>query len=140
MLLTVEFEWDLEKEVQNIQKHQVNFVEAMESFMDPHGLQLVDIKHSARERRSYWVGRISTGRIITTRFTKRGSKIRSSARPNGESFGDSIMKQPNLSHLRIDPVSTRKMRTALSKKDRITITVNLNTGSLRCLQRPRNQA
>jgi len=45
------------------------------------------------------------------------------------------MTQPNLRHLKIDRVSTRKMRTALSKKDRITITVNLNTGSLRSLQR-----
>jgi len=37
---------------------------------------LVDIKHSAQEKRLYWVGRIFTGRVLTTRFTKRGNKIR----------------------------------------------------------------
>lgn len=76
MLHAVEFEWDLEKEIQNIRKHRVSFMEAVESFTDPYGFQLVDIKHSAQEKRLYWVGRISTGRVLTTRFTKRGNKIR----------------------------------------------------------------
>lgn len=76
MLRPVEFEWDLEKEIQNIRKHRVSFTEAVESFLDPHGIQVVDSKHSAQEKRLYWVGRISTGRVLTTRFTKRGNKIR----------------------------------------------------------------
>jgi uncharacterized protein len=57
-------------------KHKVNFTEAVESFLDPHGFQLVDSKHSAKETRYYWVGRILTGRVLTTRFTKRGETIR----------------------------------------------------------------
>ena len=76
MLHAVEFEWDLKKEIQDIRKHKVSFTEAVESFTDPYGFQLVDIKHSAQEKRLYWVGCISTGRILTTRFTKRGNKIR----------------------------------------------------------------
>ena len=76
MLGAVEFEWDLEKEIQNIRKHRVSFTEAVESFLDPYGFQLTDIKHSVQENRLYWVGRVSTGRILTTRFTKRGNKIR----------------------------------------------------------------
>ena len=40
------------------------------------------------------------------------------------------MKQPHLSHLRIDRVATNKVRAALSKKKRATITVNLDTDSL----------
>jgi hypothetical protein len=40
------------------------------------------------------------------------------------------MKQPNFRHLRIDRVATKKIRTALSKKKRVTITVNLDTDSL----------
>ena len=76
MLGAVEFEWDLEKEIQNIRKHRVSFTEAVESFLDPYGFQLTDIKHSVQEKRLYWVGRVSTGRILTTRFTKRGNKIR----------------------------------------------------------------
>lgn len=76
MLRAVEFEWDLEKEIQNIRKHRVNFTEAVESFTDLYGFQLVDSKHSTQEKRLYWVGHISTGRVLTTRFTKRGNKIR----------------------------------------------------------------
>lgn len=72
----MEFEWDLSKEVKNIRKHGVTFSEAVESFLDPRGFQVVDTKHSVREKRSFWVGRLSTGRVLTTRFTKRGEKIR----------------------------------------------------------------
>lgn len=45
------------------------------------------------------------------------------------------MKQPNLRHLKIDHTATRKMQTALAKKDRITITIHLDTASLKSLQR-----
>ncbi len=76
MLGAVEFEWDLEKEIQNIRKHRVSFTEAIESFLDPQGFQLIDIKQSVQEKRLHWVGRVSTGRVLTTRFTKRGNKIR----------------------------------------------------------------
>lgn len=72
----MEFEWDLEKEQLNIQKHGCTFSEALESFKDPNGVQLVDTKHSPREKRYYWVGRSSGGRILTTRFTLRGKQIR----------------------------------------------------------------
>jgi len=76
MVHTVEFEWDLAKDIENIRKHGVSFAEAVESFLDPHGFQLTDIKHSGSEKRWYWVGRIGTHRILTTRFTKRGKAIR----------------------------------------------------------------
>lgn len=44
------------------------------------------------------------------------------------------MKQPNLSHLRIDRVATKQIRAALSKKNRVTITVHLGTDSLKALK------
>lgn len=44
------------------------------------------------------------------------------------------MKQPNLHHLRIDRVASGKIRAALSKKKRVTITVNLDTDSLKALK------
>lgn len=72
----MEFEWDLAKELANVRQHGVTFSEAVESFLDPHGLQLVDGKHSQQEGRFYWVGRSKTGRVLTTRFTRRGQKIR----------------------------------------------------------------
>jgi hypothetical protein len=72
----MEFEWDASKEADNLRKHSVSFAEAVESFFDPHGLLLVDEKHSRVEERFYWVGTSASGRVLTTRFTRRGTKIR----------------------------------------------------------------
>ena len=72
----MEFEWDASKEADNLRKHRVSFAEAVESFFDLHGLLLVDDKHSRAEERFYWVGKCSSGRVLTTRFTRRGTKIR----------------------------------------------------------------
>jgi uncharacterized DUF497 family protein len=72
----VEFEWDLSKEVENLQKHGIAFAEAMETFSDPDGFQLTDMKHSTIEARFYWVGKSASGKILTTRFTRRGDNIR----------------------------------------------------------------
>jgi uncharacterized DUF497 family protein len=74
--LDIEFEWDLLKEAENYKKHQCSFVEAIESFGDVHGIQVFDAMHSMLEQRFYWIGKTSTGRIITTWFTRRGSKVR----------------------------------------------------------------
>ena len=72
----MDFEWDLSKELENIRKHRVTFAEAVESFRDPRGLQLVDAQHSIKESRFYWVGSSSDGRILTTWFTLRGTTLR----------------------------------------------------------------
>jgi len=72
----VEFEWDLSKEKDNFRKHKVSFAEAVLSFYDQRGFVLVDDKHSIDEKRFYWVGQTLAGRVLTTRFTKRGRKIR----------------------------------------------------------------
>jgi uncharacterized protein len=72
----MEFEWDASKEADNLRKHRVSFAEAVESFFDPQGLLLVDEKHSGAEDRFDWVGKGASGRVLTTRFTRRGTKIR----------------------------------------------------------------
>jgi uncharacterized DUF497 family protein len=72
----VEFEWDLSKEILNLQKHGISFLEAVESFSDPEGFQLADAKHSQSEARFIWVGKSGSGKILTTRFTRRGELIR----------------------------------------------------------------
>lgn len=66
----MEFEWDDNKE------HKVSFLEAVDSFFDPQGFQMVDENHSDKEKRYYWVGMSKSGRVLTTYFTKRGNKIR----------------------------------------------------------------
>jgi len=75
-MVYLEFEWDLRKDVANVIKHGCSFIESEETFNDPAGLMLSDGNHSKVEARFYWVGASSTGRILTTRFTMRGSKIR----------------------------------------------------------------
>ncbi len=72
----VEFEWDSSKEESNIRKHGVSFWDAAESFLDPEGIQVDDQKHSDQEARFYWVGKTTDGRVLTSWFTWRGSKIR----------------------------------------------------------------
>lgn len=72
----MEFEWDDEKEKINLQKHKISFLEAIDTFFDPDGIQLLDEAHSESEKRFYWVGKTTSGRILTTYFTKRGNNIR----------------------------------------------------------------
>ena len=72
----MEFEWDETKERENVRKHSVSFLEAVESFSDSLGFMLTDKKHSKTEERYYWIGKIATGKVLTTRFTRRGDKIR----------------------------------------------------------------
>ena len=73
----MEFEWDNNKEIENIRKHKVSFSEAIDSFFDPKGIQLIDQTHSNKsEKRYYWVGLAKSGRILTTYYTKRRGVIR----------------------------------------------------------------
>jgi uncharacterized DUF497 family protein len=71
-----EFEWDAIKEVENIKKHSISFFEAVETFADPHGIQLFDRKHSDSEERYYWIGKSKRGKILTTWFVYRNTNIR----------------------------------------------------------------
>lgn len=72
----MEFEWDLSKERINLRKHGVSCSEAVETFLDARRFQLTDQTHSEEEARFYWVGKSDTGRVLATRFTHRGQKIR----------------------------------------------------------------
>lgn len=72
----MEFEWDISKELQNLKKHEISFLEAVESFYDPKGFQLRDVKHSKEESRFFWVGKSQSGKILTVWFTNRGNVIR----------------------------------------------------------------
>lgn len=72
----MEFEWDLKKELDNAKKLGVSFSEAAECFQDPNGVTMEDQKHSTKESRYYWIGRSSSGRILTVRYTRRGTAIR----------------------------------------------------------------
>lgn len=70
------FEFDAEKEEQNIRKHGVDFKTAQQVFYNPQVMMAPDSNHSSVELRWYAVGRIGDGRIITVWFTQRNEKIR----------------------------------------------------------------
>ncbi len=72
----MDFEWDSLKEAINLKKHRISFFEALESFFDPNAIKLIDIKHSKKEKRYYWVGKSKSEKILTTWFTIRKEKIR----------------------------------------------------------------
>jgi len=59
----------------NIEKHGVSFEEAIRAFLDQKRKIRLNEKHSADEMRYYCIG-IVGDRVITVRFTIRGSKIR----------------------------------------------------------------
>lgn len=70
------FEWDLNKELENISKHGHSFQEAMEVFADPDVIHLEDPRHSSEEDRFYAVGQSKKGIILTVRYTMRAQIIR----------------------------------------------------------------
>ena len=69
------FEWDEEKNLSNIDKHGICFEEAQLAFADEKRIIIEDKEHGAEETRYFCMGKIEN-RIVTVRFTHRGSSIR----------------------------------------------------------------
>ena len=71
-----EFEWDIDKNLLNQEKHGVSFQEARQAFEDPYRVIVRDKTHSTdEEERLYCIGKVELG-ILMVRFTHRGSRIR----------------------------------------------------------------
>jgi hypothetical protein len=71
----MKFEWDEDKNLANVEKHGVSFEEAMRAFLDPRRKIRLNDKHSAAELRYLCLGTVGD-RVLTVRFTVRGSKVR----------------------------------------------------------------
>ena len=71
----INFEWDEEKNRENLEKHKVSFVKGQHAFLDPHRVIVEDMAHSSEEDRYYCIGQVDEG-ILTVRFTFRGNTIR----------------------------------------------------------------
>jgi len=69
------FEWDENKNQENISKHGVSFYVAQQAFSDVQRLVVEDLDHSENEERWFCIGKIEDN-ILTVRFTYRGDKIR----------------------------------------------------------------
>jgi len=71
----MKFEWDEEKNLANIAKHGISFEKAVRAFLDPKRKIRFNERHSAVEMRYYCLGMVGE-RVMTVRFTMRGSKVR----------------------------------------------------------------
>ena len=69
------FDWDIDKDAENQQKHGVSFTRAQYAFADPQRVIAKDITHSQTEERFYCFGEVDGG-VLTVRFTYRASAIR----------------------------------------------------------------
>ncbi|WP_047553847.1 BrnT family toxin [Methylotenera sp. G11] len=70
-----QFEWDVEKNALNQEKHGVSFDIAQYAFADPNRVIAKDITHSKTEERFYCFGEVEGG-VLTVRFAYRDSVIR----------------------------------------------------------------
>jgi uncharacterized DUF497 family protein len=62
--LRYQFDWDPEKEIRNIHKHQVSFHRAASVFLDPNQLSVYDDQHSNEEDRWVTIG-IDTSGVVS---------------------------------------------------------------------------
>jgi uncharacterized DUF497 family protein len=68
------FEWDARKNVANVEKHGINFGEALKVFSDPDAL-IFESNRRAEEIRYLIVGRVDD-MLLTVVFTFRGAGVR----------------------------------------------------------------
>ena len=72
----MEFEWDNNKAITNLQKHGVSFAEAATVFGDPLSTTFPDPDHSIDESRFITIGLSTGGKIIILSHTDREERIR----------------------------------------------------------------
>ena len=68
----MEFEWDPNKELTNIDKHSVTFSEAATVFGDPFELTVLDPDHSIGEFRFLSIANSSLSCLLVVSYTERG--------------------------------------------------------------------
>jgi len=70
------FEWDPEKAANNLQKHNVSFVEAATVFFDTLSMTIPDPLHSVEEDRFVITGLSNRQRVLVVVHADRGDRIR----------------------------------------------------------------
>jgi hypothetical protein len=61
----IEYDWDTEKEAENVRQHGFDFYEAMVALRDPFAVEWFDEDHSIDEIRFITIGRDLRGRFLT---------------------------------------------------------------------------
>ncbi len=72
----MKFEWDSEKDRENIKKHGVSFQEATTVFGDPLAATIPDPDHSHGEERYVTVGLSTSNRLVVVSHTEQGDNFR----------------------------------------------------------------
>ena len=72
----MQYIWDPNKAIGNIQKHNVSFEEAKTVFDDPLYVDLYDPDHSEDESRYLIIGKSRGGSLLIVSYTERGNAIR----------------------------------------------------------------
>jgi uncharacterized DUF497 family protein len=72
----MEFEWNPEKAVLNLRKHNVSFQEAATVFDDSLSVTFPDPDHSIGENRYVIIGMSRSGQLLVVSHTDRESRIR----------------------------------------------------------------
>lgn len=75
IIIPMDFEWDSNKELLNIAKHGVSFIEAKQAFSDEMRIIADNPLHSKIEMRYYCYGLVN-GKIMTVRFTLQNNRVR----------------------------------------------------------------
>lgn len=74
--MSIEFQWDKEKALQNLKKHGVTFEEAATTFYDTLSITIPDNDHSEGEARFLLLGLSNKNRLLVVSHTDRGRLIR----------------------------------------------------------------
>ncbi|MEI8371594.1 MAG: BrnT family toxin [Planctomycetota bacterium] len=73
--MALQFEWDEDKAVSNLQKHGVSFDEASTVFTNPLAVLFDDEEHSDDEIREIAIGHTILQRLVLVFFTERGEDL-----------------------------------------------------------------
>ncbi len=73
--MNMEFEWDPQNAVANVEKHGVTFDEASLAFSDPNGVEFLDELNSDEEMRFQLIGSSET-RLLFVGYTVRDDRVR----------------------------------------------------------------
>ena len=73
--MTLEFQWDPDKDAANRQKHGVGFTQAAAAFRDPFAVDWIDDREDYDEERVILLGMID-GSVLTVVYTERSNCIR----------------------------------------------------------------
>jgi uncharacterized protein len=74
--MTLDFEWDFEKDRSNQMKHGLSFAEAVTVFDDPFAQTVLDPRDLEGEYRWVTIGYISERRLIVVWYADRSERIR----------------------------------------------------------------